>query len=183
MKIKFVCIMAIFVFMLSGCGTVKVYQSNPATKLVSNEYVDVEFEPQQAAGYNYFNSFRFVLTNKTDKDLILDWSKTFYLQNGKRFGQWGWEEMTFEQLKEVKDQPLITIEAGDMLTDVIFPLKLIGWQQQKERITGPKTEDRFVLGVVPEGQNGIELYLKQNGKIIRQKVNLMISVEEYMKEP
>ena len=85
--------------------------------------------------------------------------------------------MTFEQLKEVKDQPLITIEAGDMLTDVIFPIKLIGWQRAQERITGPKKEDRFVLGVIPEGQNGIELNVKQNGKTIRQKVNVMISVE------
>ena len=181
MKIKLMCIMAIFLFVIAGCSTVKVYQSNPPTKLASNDYFDVEFEPQLAAGHHYFNSFRFVLTNKTDKDLILDWSKTYYLQNAKRFGQWGWEEMTFEDLKEVKDQPLITIEAGDMLTDVIFPINLIGWQKQQERITGSKKEDRFVLGVVPEGQNGIELSIKQNGKIIRQKVNVMVSVETFTK--
>jgi hypothetical protein len=174
--------MVAFLFIFAGCSTVKVYQSNPHTQLASNDYFDVEFEPQLAKDYHYFNSFRFVLTNKTDKDLILDWSRTYYLRGGKKFGQWGWEEMTFEDLKEAKAQPLITIEAGDMLTNVIFPIKLVGWKKQQEQITGPKTEDRFVLGVIPEGQNGIELYIKHNGKIITQRVTLTITSVEYTKQ-
>ena len=98
---------------MTGCSTVTVYHSNPHTQLASNDYFDVEFEPQLAEGYHYFNAFRFVLTNKTDKDLILDWTKTYYLRGGKKFGQWGWEEMTFDQLKDAKEHPLITIEAGE----------------------------------------------------------------------
>jgi hypothetical protein len=173
--------MVIVAFIFAGCSTVKVFQSNPPTQLASNDYFDVEFEPQLAKDFHYFNSFRFVLTNKTDKALILDWSKTYYLQGGKKFGQWGWEEMTIEKLKEAKAQPLITIEAGDMLTDVIFPLKLVGWKRQQEMSTGPTVEDRFVLGVLPEGQNGIELYIKHNGKIINQRVTLTITSVEYTK--
>ncbi len=181
MKIKLMCFMVVVAFIFAGCSTVKVYQSNPATQLASNDYFDAEFEPQLAKNYHYFNSFRFVLTNKTDKDLILDWSKTYYLRGGKKYGQWGWEEMTFEELKETKAQPLITIEAGDMLTDVIFPLKLVGKQHQQEQMTGTKPEDRYILGVLPEGQNGIELYIKQNGKIIKQRVTLTINSVEYTK--
>ena len=173
--------MVVVAFIFAGCSKVRVYDSNPPTQMASNDYFDVEFEPQLAKDHHYFNSFRFVLTNKTDKDLILDWSKTYYLRGGKKFGQWGWEEMMFEELKQTKAQPMITIEAGNMLTDVIFPLKLVGWQQQQEQITGPKKEDRFVLGVLPEGQNGIELYIKYNGKIIKQRVTLTINSVEYMK--
>ena len=173
--------MVAFSFLFAGCAKVTVYRSDPPTQLAGNDYFDVEFEPQRAKGYDYYNSFRFVLTNKTNKDLILDWSKTYYLRGGKRSGQWGWEEMTFDQLKETKDQPLVTINAGDMLTDVIFPLNLVGKKRLQEMPTGPTTEDRYVLGVIPEGQNGIELYIKYNGKIIKQRVTLTITSQQYTK--
>jgi hypothetical protein len=173
--------MLAFLLVATGCTTVTVYRSDPTTQLVSNEYFSVEFEPQRAQGYDYFNSFRFVLTNKTDKDIILDWSKTYYLRGGKKFGQWGWEEMTFDQLKEIKAQPLVTINAGDMLTDVIFPINLVGKQRSQEQLTGRRPEDRFVLGVVPEGQNGMELNIKHNGKVVKQRVTLTITSERYSK--
>lgn len=173
--------MLALLFVMTGCATVTVYQSNPTTARVSNEYFDVEFEPQLASNYHYFNSFRFVLTNKTDKDLVLDWSKTYYLKDGKKFGQWGWEEMTFEQLEQTKTQPLVTIEAGDMLSEVIFPLKLVGKQRMREQLTGTKPEDSYVLGVIPEGQSGIELNIKHNGKTIKQRVTLTITSQQYTK--
>ena len=143
MKIRVMCLLVAFLILFAGCSTVKVYHSNPPTQLASNDYFDVEFEPQLARNYHYFNSFRFVLTNKTDKDLTLDWSKTYYLQGGKKFGQWGWEEMTFEELKQTEAQPQITIGSREMLTDVIFPLRLVG----KKRLPKPLAAGEYLAVV------------------------------------
>jgi hypothetical protein len=88
----------------------------------------VKLEPLRAEGYHYFNRFRFVFKNKTDNQLVIDWSDTYYLENGRNNGRFGWKEMTFEQLKEVKESPAITIAPGDTRTNEIFPLQLLGWR-------------------------------------------------------
>jgi len=118
-------IMIVLLVSLTGCAQVSIYSSSPTTRYVSNDYFNAEFEPQKAEGKNYFNAFRIVFKNKTDEDLIIDWSKTYYLLNGRENGRFGWEGMTFEELKEIKSQPLVTIHAGNTYSEVIFPLKLI----------------------------------------------------------
>ena len=167
-------------FILAGCAQVRVYSSNPASQSISNAYYDAEYEPQLAEGKHYFNAFRLVITNKTDKDLALDWSKTYYLLNGRRNGQFGWEKMSFEELKGIKDQPFVTIGPENTLSTVVFPLKLIAWEEYTRggtRKQDSKPEESFYPGVIPEGENGISLYIKQGDKVIQERITFNITLE------
>ncbi len=100
---------AIFALILVGCAKEQIYSSSPPMQTASTSSFDVELEPLKAEGYDYYNRFRYQFTNKTNGDLVIDWSETFYLRNGKKYGHFGWEGLTFEQLREVKEEPKITI--------------------------------------------------------------------------
>ena len=89
------------------------------------------------------------------------------------FGGWiGWEGLTFNLLKGLEAEPDQTSPAGDSSSIKIFPLQLIGWQQMGEKKKGSTPEEGFSLGVLPEGENGFSLTVKQDGKIIREKISV-----------
>jgi hypothetical protein len=88
---------------VTGCAAVAVYSSSPAVQKMSNDYFSVELEPQHQEGQNFFTSFRFVFTNKTKKDLHVDWENTFYLVNGRRSGRFLWEGVDWEALKKIRN--------------------------------------------------------------------------------
>lgn len=177
---KAFCPILISLYILAGCTQVRIYSSNPATQSVSNAYFDAEFEPQLAEGRHFFNAFRLVITNKTDKDLLLDWSKTYYLLNGQRYGQFGWMEMTFEELRGIRSQPMVTIDPNNTLSTVVFPIKLLAWEEYSRggtRKRDSKPEESFRPGVIPEGENGISLYIKQGDKVIQERITTNITLE------
>jgi hypothetical protein len=157
---------------------VPVYTSNPTTQKVENDLFEVELEPHLASGKNYFNSFRYVFVNKSDKDLVLDWEKTFYLKNGKRFGHWGWKGMNIEQLKEVEAQPLITISPGDTISDLIFPLRMVARRNYTEIA---RDEPKVDLGIIPESESGMLLTVRQGGKEIRETLICTITISHMQK--
>ena len=111
----------------AGCAKEQVYRSVPPLQTVSTSTFEVKLEPLRAEGYDYYNRFRFEFTNKSNKDLTVIWSKSYFLQNTKRYGLFGWEGLTFEQLRGLQEEPDISTAPGQKETLVIFPLQLIGW--------------------------------------------------------
>ena len=136
---------------VTGCAAVEVYSSSPAVQKMSNNYFNVELEPQLQEGQNFFTSFRFVFTNKTKKDLHVDW----------------------EALKKIRKEPLIPVAAGDTVTAVIFPKSLAG----RSRI-GTTTDRRYTRGPLPAGENGMFLVVRQNGREIREKIVVTIEAQK-----
>ena len=160
------------VFALVGCAGAEVYTSNPRVQIVSNEYFTAELEPQLKPGQNFFATFRFVLTNRTTKELQIDWENTNYLLNGRRNGRFLWEGVTWDGLKEISSNPLIPVAPGDTLTSVIFPKDLVG--RGSAMTTGGV---QYTQGPLPEGENGILLFVSQNGKVVREKMEVTIEVQ------
>jgi len=177
MKKKIALCIAVFSLLLTGCVKEQIYSSSPPMKTVSNDIYEVQLEPLKAERYNYYNSFRFVFTNKTGKDLIIDWSDTYYLQNKRKYGLFGWKGLTFEELKGLKEEPDLTIAGEKTITSVIFPLKLLGWKQKRERIKNNKPEAAFSPGVITPGENGMSLAVRQDGKLFREKILVTISID------
>jgi hypothetical protein len=170
------CIIIILLF-LAGCATAaRVYQSNPTVQSAGNANFEAKLEPLRAEGHDYFNSFRFGFSNKTNKDLIIVWSKSYYLHNGKKRGLFGWEGLTFEQLKGLKAEPDQTFPAGESSSIRIFPLQLLGWKGLGEKKKGSTPEEGFSLGVIPQGENGLSLAVKLDGKLIREKISVNITL-------
>jgi hypothetical protein len=160
------------VFALVGCAGAEVYTSNPRVQIVSNEYFTDELEPQLKPGQNFFATFRFVLTNRTTKELQIDWENTNYLLNGRRNGRFLWEGVTWDGLKEIRSKPLIPLAPGDTITRVIFPKKLVGRGSAMS-----KGGVQYTQGALPEGENGILLFVRQNGKVIREKMVVSIKTD------
>lgn len=159
-------------FTLTGCAGVEVYSSNPEVQRVSNDYFTAEIRPQLKEGQSFFAAFRFVITNKTDKELKIDWENTFYLLNGRRNGPFLWEGVNWDELKEMKSRPLVPVAAGDTISTVIFPARLVG--RGTARSHGGV---QYTRGALPAGENGILLIVRQNGKVVREKMVVSIRTD------
>jgi len=177
MKIRIALGIVIFSIVLTGCAQQQIYRSNPPIKIVGNDIYEVSLHPRLAQGYGYYNSFLFVFVNKTDQDIIIDWSETFYLRNGKRHGRFGWEGLTFKGLKEIQEQPEIKIAAGQTDRSLIFPLRLIGWREEGVRMKERTTEAGFTMTPLPEGENGMSIGVLKDGKLVRERILVEITKE------
>lgn len=170
---------AVLLLVVTGCAKKQIYTSSPPPKTFGNDLFEVKLEPLKAERYDYYNRFRFVFTNKTDRQLIIDWKDTYYLQNKRNYGRFGWEGLTFEQLNDLQEQPDITVAAGKTVTTDVFPLKLIGWQRGEKSVrlksTGP--EAGFTPGVLTPGENGMSLAVMDNGKLLREQIIVNITLE------
>ena len=177
MKKRIALAIAIFALVLAGCAKEQIYSSSPPMKTVSNDLYEATLEPLKAERYNYYNSFRFVFTNKTSQDLIIEWSDTFYLQNKRKYGLFGWEGLTFEDLRGLKEEPDLAVAGGKTETTVLFPLKLVGWKEEGVRMKSNKPEAGFTLGVITPGENGMSLAVRQDEKLVREKILVTIALD------
>ena len=98
------------------------------------------------------------------------------MRNGKKYGHFGWEGLTFEQLREVKEEPKITIPPGKKETVEIFPAKLIGWKEEGVRMKATTPEAGFTNAPLPEGENGMSIAVLQDGKLLRKKIMVNITL-------
>ena len=168
---------AILSLVFTGCAKEIIYSSSPPLKTISTDLYEATLKPLKAERYNYYNSFRFVFTNKTDEDLIIDWSDTFYLQNKRKYGRFGWEGLTFEQLRGLEEEPDFAVAGGSTHTKVVFPLRLLGWREEGVRMKSNTPEAGFTLGIITPGQNGMSLAVRQNGKLIRENILMNFTLD------
>ena len=70
---------------ISGCAPAKVLISSPEIQTAGNPYYKARFEPVTGK-YSFFVSFHLTVINKSDNKLEIDWNKTCYTQNNRRFG-------------------------------------------------------------------------------------------------
>jgi len=166
---------ALILLVVAGCAKEQIYQSSPSMQTVSTQHYEVKLEPLRAEGYNYYNQFHYTFTNKTNGDLIIDWSETYYLQNGKRYGNFGWIGLTFEELRGLKEEPDITVAAGQTETAVLFPIKLIGWKEEGARMKATTPEAGFTNGIIPAGENGMSIAVLKDGKVLRKRILVTIA--------
>jgi hypothetical protein len=163
--------------LLAGCAKEQIYSSSPPMQTVGTSSFEVMLEPLKAEGYNYYNRFRYQFTNKSSGDLNIDWSKTFYLRNGKNYGLFGWEGLTFDQLREVEAEPVITIPPGKRDSIELFPLRLIGWREEGVRMKSNEPEAGFTLTPLPEGENGMSIAVLKDGKLLRKNIMVKITLD------
>jgi hypothetical protein len=169
--------MVLISLVLAGCAKERIYSSNPQIQTVSTSDYEVVLEPLKAEGYNYYNRFRCQFTNQSSGDLIIDWSETYYLRNGKRYGKFGWIGLTFDELRDISEQPDITIGPGKTNETEIFPLQLIGWREEGVRLQATTPEAGFTNTPLPEGENGMSLTVLKNGEVLRKSVLVKITMD------
>jgi hypothetical protein len=161
----------VFLVLLSGCVT-KTWVSTPAMQTAGNEYFDARFEPIKH-NEKFFDAFRLVVTNKTSKDLVINWKRTEYLYNDRKSGLF-----TFKGLipESIHNPPPDVVAAGQTFSKEIWPIKLMTWAPIRERI---EAEERgFGRGIIPEGKNGISLVILVDGKEITKTIAIAIKVKK-----
>lgn len=157
---------------LAGCAPSPTinWRSTPEIHTASTEYYEVQLEPVTSGKGPYFDSFHLVVKNKTDKNLEIDWNRTRYVESGLRHGGFVWQGINPDQVRDASVPPDV-ISPGSTFTRVIFPHKKLAY--------APGYQKGWVLqgGLIPEGENGIDLVVTQNGKVIRHRITVRI-IEE-----
>ena len=170
MKMFFIFMFGFTLTMVTGCAPTLISISTPEIQTVENSYYSVQFEPL-SEGKNFFDAFRLSITNKTSSDLQIDWTKTRYLHNGHDTGIFAFRGI---QPKDIKNLtiPSDIIPAGHSFSKEITPLKLLA----REPITGKGSQaGKITPGPIPNGKNGIFLFISQNGNQIKEKIIVNIT--------
>ena len=169
---KKVALSIIFVlFVFTGCVTSTVWESTPTVQNAENEYYEAFLEPL-TKGRKFFVSFRLSVTNKTDKDFEIDWNKTKYVHNGRTRGGFVFKGIKPEDIRN-STIPADTILGEDTFSKVISPYKLLARAPLRESSVGA-TESTIYPGILPTGENGILLVIRQNGKEVVERITLTI---------
>jgi hypothetical protein len=94
--------------------------------------------------------------------------------NGKRNGNFGWEGLTFDELRGIEEEPDVTIPPGGKDAIQIFPLQLVGWREDGVRMKDNTPEAGFTLGVIPEGEVGLSIGVMKDGNMLRK--NILVNI-------
>ena len=157
-----------------GCATIKIWSSSPSVQTISNDSFEAGLEPLIKEGQKFYDRFQFRLKNKTDRPLIIDWQNSRYLQDGRENDRFIFKGVTTENINSL---PPDTVAPGGELSKQISPLRLAGYERIKARSTKPG-EGPISAGVIPAGEHGILLIVKQNQKTISEKIIVKITVKE-----
>jgi hypothetical protein len=81
-------ILFLLLVFVAGCapGPTISWKSAPEIQTASNEYCKAQLEPVTTGKGAFFDAFRLMVTNRTDKDLEIDWNRTRYVESGIRHG-------------------------------------------------------------------------------------------------
>ena len=159
---------------MSGCATFKIWSSSPSVQTISNDDFEVSFEPLLKEGQKFYDRFQFRFKNKTDGQLIIDWQNSRYLQAGRENGHFVFKGVTTENIGNL---PPDTVAPGAELAKKIAPLRLVGLDKLSSRSIQPG-EKPISAGIIPAGEHGLLLVVKQGEKKIPVKIQLKISVKE-----
>jgi len=170
-KIVFIIMFGFTLAMTTGCAPTLVSISTPEIQAVENSYYSARFEPL-SDGNNFFEGFRLSISNKTSKDLQIDWNKTRYLYNGRDLGPFVFKGIEPKDIKNLTIPP-DTIPAEHSFSKEITPLKLLA----REPLTGRgRLAGKITSGPIPNGKSGILLFIRQNDNQIKE--NLTVNITE-----
>lgn len=158
-----------FLVFVMGCapGPTITWKSSPEIQKTSSDCCEVQLEPVISGKGPFFDAFRLMVTNRTAKDLEIDWNRTRYVESGIRHGGFVWQGIDPKQVRDASVPPDI-IPPGNTFSRVIFPHKKLAYAPGYQR--GWKLQG----GLIPEGENGIDLVVKQNGKVLKHRITVRI---------
>jgi len=107
---------------------------------------------------SFFVSFKLTVSNKSDNNLKINWNKTRYIHNGRRYGVFVFKGIKPEYIKNLTIPPDI-IPAGNTFSKVISLYKLLARAPIRDGSKG-KAESGIIPGIKPNGTNCILLQLR-----------------------
>ena len=173
---KKVALSIIFIlFVFTGCIPSTVWTSTPTVQNAENEYYEAHLEPL-TRGHKFFVSFRLSVTNRTGKNCEIDWNKTRYIHNGRTRGGFVFKGIKPEDIRD-STIPSDAILAGVTFSKIISPFKMLARPPLRDSDV-EATGSTMYPGILPTGENGILLVVRQNGKEVVQKITLTIVAQQ-----
>ncbi len=172
--------MIVLLLLLTECAPkTKIWTSNPVIQTSGNQYYEAQVETlkrDKKREYNFFVLFRLTVKNRTEKNLEIDWNKTRYIYNGRTHGGFVFRGIKPEDIKNLTI-PSDIVPVGKTFSKEIAPAKLVAWAPYRDRSVG-KNESGISPGIIPDGENGINLVVRYNGKEVREQITLTIVSKE-----
>ena len=125
--------------------------------MISNNCFDASIEPSPSYPKG-FNSLLLKVKNKTDKDVTIDWNRSFYIRDGATNGGLDNRNRCYTAKKEPD-----TIFQGGSFSTYVYPDVLV-----VEEWRGCDHD------YLPEGDNGVMLSVICEEKEVRVKMNVRI---------
>ena len=174
-KSLLIMIVGFALMMGATCAPTMVSISDPKIQTAANPYYQAQFEPL-TRDHNFFAVFHLTVTNKSNKDLQIDWNKTRYLYNGKPYGVFVFKGIEPKDIKNWTIPPDV-IRPEATFSKEIAPYKLLARAPIRERKVGTD-EPAIHPGPIPAGKSGILLVVRQAGKEIVEKMTVTIREKE-----
>ena len=159
------------ILILPACNQKRIWVSTPAQQTLNSQSYEVVLEPLKRDA-EFFNWFRLTVVNKTGQDMEIDWNRTRYIYNGKDAGLFVFAGVVPEAVKNATI-PGAVITAGSTFTRDIVPHKLIGFTPLQEQSIDTE-QNNIIAGLIPAGENGIFLVIRQDGKSARVRISVNI---------
>ncbi|MHC4211926.1 MAG: hypothetical protein ACYSWP_01010 [Planctomycetota bacterium] len=169
-------VFGLFLLSLMGCAPKTVFISRPPIKTAIKPGYELKFEPLKRDSKS-FEVFRLTIKNKTDEEFQIDWHKTSYLRNGRKYGMFVSKDTEAGKVMDPEKRYDI-IAPGETYTKIIAPLKLVAWAVPKYSATKRIDESPFSAGPIPAGKSGILLVIKQEEKELTERISVDIIEEE-----
>ncbi|MDY0121224.1 MAG: hypothetical protein RBR54_04710 [Sulfurimonas sp.] len=153
----------LLLFLFSGCGN--AYYSVPVQPDVieENEYFKATLKPTNPSMIAGYTAFILDINNQTDKDLEIDWNKTYFIQNGQVNGSFMFDGIIYRDRNQPKSPDIIFSKSN--FSKTIYPNNYVqygnhGWIHMGTGL----------------GQQGIYLTVNIDNKEIKQKI--IVNVKE-----
>ena len=182
-----ICLLLSLIFAV-GCGshrgTVETnyrYDVNTSKSIFEDKDILIKIEPLSTEALlllsdnnlkNSFNGFILTIENKTPHELILDWNKTYFLDNGQAKGGFMFEEVSYSKRNEPK-QPLLVLpkskRAIEIYPNINVYMKVLPYQNKY--YTGGS-----FLQCKPMSGGSYGLYATVNIKNKESKINITMDI-------
>jgi len=162
-------------FLLSACASVMVSTSTPASQTTANSTYELKLEPLKK-GKNYYSLFLLTVVNKTKRPIKIDWNRTRYIHNGNYRNGFVFKGVSPEEIKTATIPPDV-VQASQTFVREIAPAKLVALAPIRDRNL-KAGESGFSPGVLPDGENGIQLVVTQDGRTVEERVTVAIKSGE-----
>ena len=152
-----------------SCAPIKsTWSSTPDFQNTGNTYYDTTFTPVKG-DHNYYVGFSLDVFNKTTEEIQIDWNKTMYILHGKKNGVFVFQGIKPEDIRNLTI-PADVIPPGAKFSKLISPFKTLAYAPVKYNVKGKGINP----GILPDGENGISLVVRQGDKEINEKLTVNI---------
>ena len=155
--------------LMGGCATPMAWRGEPSPATASNEHYSAEVVPVCTDGRmgeaGGCTGFILKVTNKTAKDIEINWNKTAYIRGGQTSGGFMFDGVVYRDRAAPK--PPDVVFANGSMEKAIWPNNLIDFLGSRS--------GGWHHWPMPEGENGVYLSVVADGKEINQKITVRIT--------